>query len=120
MLDFSSALYKILGERIKVRREELGYSQSDIANAITKLKRASISNIEKGKQHPPLDTIYKLCEALKVDVQSILPTYSEVHKIVENENSKSLKIEKLISTFDIDDSTLEQIKKLIKKNKNET
>ncbi|WP_134385245.1 helix-turn-helix domain-containing protein [Flavobacterium psychrophilum] len=120
MLDFSSALYKLLGERIKVRREELNLSQSDLSNILKDLKRASISNIEKGRQHPPLDTVYKLCNALKLDVHSILPTYSEVNYFIEKESSTSLKFDKFINSFDVDNDTLEQIKNLINKDKNET
>ena len=120
MLNFSSALYKLLGERLKVRREEKGLSQSDLSNILKGLKRASISNIEKGRQHAPLDTVYKLCDALELDIHSILPTYSEVNFYIEKESSNSLKIDKLINSFNVDEDTLEQIKNLINKDKNET
>ncbi|WP_415060880.1 helix-turn-helix domain-containing protein [Flavobacterium sp.] len=120
MLDFSSALYKLIGERLKQRREEKGLSQSDLSNTLNYLKRASISNIEKGRQHPPLDTVYKLCDALELDIHSILPTYSEVNIYIEKESSNNSNIDKFINSFDIDQTTLEQIKNLINKNKNET
>lgn len=120
MLDFSSALYKLLGERLKVRREEKGLSQTDLSNILKDLKRASISNIEKGRQHPPLDTVYKLCDALQLDIHSILPTYSEVNSYIEKESSNSMKIDKFINSFGVDENTLEQIKNLINKDKNET
>ncbi|AWM14742.1 hypothetical protein DI487_13330 [Flavobacterium sediminis] len=117
MLDFSSALYKILGDRIKDRRDSLGMSQTNLSEELKDLKRASISNIEKGRQHPPLDTIYRLCEALRLDIHTILPTYSEVLDYIEKNNSDN-KIERFLDSLDVEDKlTFEKIKNLLNKDK---
>lgn len=117
MLDFSSALYKILGDRIKDRRLSLEMSQTDLSLILKDLKRASISNIEKGRQHPPLDTVYRICDALRLDIHTILPTYSEVLDYIEKNNTDS-KIERFLDNLDVEDKlTLEKIKNLLNKDK---
>lgn len=115
MSSFTSVLYSILGERIKNRREEMGFSQQQLAEFISstyELKRSSISNIERGRQQPPLHIIYEICKVLKFDVQMILPTYSEVQKKVDFENDSN--IESFISKLDIDQKTLREIRKYLK------
>lgn len=76
-------LYRVLGARIKKLREgEDGRSrltQAELAGKIG-LERTSITNIEKGNQKVPIHVLYKLCEVLKVDVSSMLPTLAEVQE----------------------------------------
>ena len=55
----SERLYQELGIRIEKKRKELGLSQAQLAQKIGK-ERTSISNIESGKQHAPLHTLYEL------------------------------------------------------------
>ena len=119
MVDFNSALYKILGAKIKVRREELQLSQSELSDKISGLGRTSISNIEKGRQQPPLHTVYQICQALDFDIQNILPTYSQILKEVKSYSSNEIEIEKYFNNSDIDESLLEEIKNLIKNQKDE-
>jgi len=115
MSSFNSVLYSILGQRIKERREEMGFSQQDLATIISKiylLKRSSISNIERGKQQPPLHIIYEICKSLNLDVQTILPTYSEVQQRVKDVSYSN--IETFINKFDVDQKTLKEINSTIK------
>ena len=75
MSSFNSVLYSILGQRIKDRREELGFSQHQLAENVSNIypiKRSSISNIERGKQQPPLHIIYEICKAIRLDVQNYI------------------------------------------------
>ena len=81
-------LYKLLGSRIKRRREELDMNQSLLGEK-AEIGRASISNIEKGRQKPPLSLIYRICHELDIDVHSVLPTYKEIEVTIEAESSKS-------------------------------
>lgn len=118
MSDFNSVLYSIIGQRIKDRREELNYSQQQFSDAISKvyeLKRSSISNIERGRQQPPLHVLYGICRILNIDLQTILPTYSEVSSkvIIEPEPA----IERYMNSIDMDDKIREHINNLIKKSK---
>lgn len=74
---FKEALYKLLGERIRTKRLELGYSQDYLAKGLG-IGRASISNIEAGKHQIPLSTLYQLSNKLNTEVHLILPTFKEV------------------------------------------
>ncbi len=83
MASFNTILYQIVGERIKKRRESIGLNQNDLSEKIN-IGRSSISNIEKGRQQPPLHTLFEICKVLDMDVQTILPTYAEVQEKVSN------------------------------------
>jgi DNA-binding XRE family transcriptional regulator len=74
--------------------------------------RASISNIEKGRQKPPLSVIYKICHELDVDVHSILPTYIEIDNELKIENESSFK--SLFDYYDLDENTQKEIDDLFK------
>ncbi len=88
MSNFNSMLYKLLGSRIKSRRDDLEMNQSVLGEK-AEIGRASISNIEKGRQKPPLSVIYRICHELDIDVHSVLPTYKEIEAAVEAESSQS-------------------------------
>lgn len=70
-------LYRIVGERLRERREEMELKQSDVAAEVG-LRRTSITNIEAGKQKPPLHVLYGLCLALDIELSQLLPTNMEV------------------------------------------
>ena len=118
MSSFNSVLYSILGQRIRDRREELKYSQQQLAgivSSIYELKRSSISNIERGKQQPPLHIIYEICKALNLDIQTILPTYSDIQREISVKTNSS--IETYINKFNVDPKTLKEINSAIKQSK---
>ncbi len=70
-------LYRLLGERLKRRREEMHISQGQLAEKI-KVLRTSVTNIEAGRQRPPLHLLYDLCDVLGIEVASILPAGAEL------------------------------------------
>lgn len=57
----------LLGHRIKKLRKERGLSQEQLAERIDK-SVDTVSNIERGKFSPRLDTALELAEALDVEV----------------------------------------------------
>jgi len=59
-------IYRLIGSRIAARRKDLRLKQVEVAEQIG-LTRASLANIEKGRQKIMLHQIYKLVEALKTD-----------------------------------------------------
>jgi len=67
-----AALYRKLGELVRMHRERLGINQAHVAEQ-TGLSRASIANIETGRQRIPLHHLYSLARALKVDAHALLP-----------------------------------------------
>lgn len=72
-----SLLYGIIGERLKQRRLEAKVTQEQLAKAAGVL-RTSVTNIEAGRQKPPLHLLYRMCVALDVEVSSIVPSNEEV------------------------------------------
>tara|TARA_R110000787_G_scaffold246218_1_gene351983 strand:- start:373 stop:630 length:258 start_codon:yes stop_codon:yes gene_type:complete len=66
-----------LGENIKNKRIEKMYSQKEIA-LVLDYSEAHISRIEKGKQIPSLEFLYKICCLLKCDTFELLPTFINV------------------------------------------
>lgn len=93
MNNFKDSLYKVIGEKIKSRRQELGVSQlklSEDLNAFSdsfQLSRSSISNIEVGRHQVPLHVLYSICQLLKIDVKDLIPSYSEVTLFADSEIS---------------------------------
>lgn len=67
-----SELYEELGRLVRQHRERLGMSQEKLAEAI-ELSRASVANIETGRQRIPLHHLYRLGRALKVEAGALLP-----------------------------------------------
>jgi len=70
-------LYRIIGSALAERRKELRLKQAEVAEQIG-LTRASLANIESGRQKIMLHQIYKLATALKVDsiIDLVPPSFS--------------------------------------------
>lgn len=64
--------YQQLGQNIRNWRDRRGLSQAALANLVG-LTRTSMTNIENGRQHPPLHTFCEIADHLKVDVSELLP-----------------------------------------------
>lgn len=78
MLD-SNRLCKLIGERVKRIRETQTprLSQEGLAEVLG-LTRTSVTNIERGNQKPTLDTLYRLCEHFRLEIQELIPSVAEV------------------------------------------
>lgn len=70
-------LYRYVGARLRRRRNELGMSQGELANAVG-LLRTSVTNIEAGRQKAPLHILYKICAVLDIEVSVLLPPVSDI------------------------------------------
>ena len=68
-------LYIELGKKIKNARGTR-LSQADLAKA-SSLSRTSITNIEKGRQHLPLHTLYTIANALEISIGDLLPNQNQ-------------------------------------------
>ena len=110
MQDFKSILYKIIGDRIKSKRKELGLSQDDLSKHLN-LGRSSISNIEIGRHQIPLSVLYELSILLKINVHNLLPTYEEV---VELLNSKIKEYSKILEAKDLNSLQRESVEDILK------
>ena len=65
------ACHQALGARIRLMRETLGLSQDDLSNRVN-LKRASVTNIEIGRQRFLLDTVEDFARALGTTPKHLL------------------------------------------------
>lgn len=58
-----SDVYILIGDRIKTAREERGWTQTQLGEAIG-YSQATIGNYELGRRHVGIDDLYKIAEAL--------------------------------------------------------
>lgn len=79
----TSALYKLLGTRIKELREEKKYKQEYFASLL-KISRASLVNIEQGRQRPPLHNLYEIARILEVTITDLLPALPSDNEVKPN------------------------------------
>lgn len=63
--------YDLIGNRIKVRREELHLKQCYVAKQLN-ISSNHMSAIENGREHPSLDILILLCDILKVTPDYLL------------------------------------------------
>ncbi len=73
--------YNIVGERIRTARQRCNprMSQTQLAERL-KISRASVVNIEAGRQHSPLHVLWLIADALGTDLSSLIPTRDEYAK----------------------------------------
>ncbi len=66
-------LLKIIGNNIKIARQEKGVSQMDLAARMEgKIDTTNISRIEAGRTNPTIYTLYRISEALEVRMEDLI------------------------------------------------
>jgi transcriptional regulator with XRE-family HTH domain len=70
-------LYRLVGKRIAQVRRRMSLSQTKLGQ-LTGLTRGSIANIELGRQHAPLHTIWQLGSKIEIDPRALLPDPQEL------------------------------------------
>ena len=91
-----------LGERIKVRREELGLTQLQLAQAL-EVTPQHVSVIEKNKRAPSLDLLAKLAHELGVTTDYLITgkesVVSDVGSVIKADIRLSLTVKKALITL---------------------
>lgn len=64
--------YRAVGNKIKDARQKNNLTQEEFAKQL-QLSRASIVNIEKGRQHPTLHCLWNIAKLLDTDISYLLP-----------------------------------------------
>jgi transcriptional regulator with XRE-family HTH domain len=64
----SDILFKTLGEKIKERRELLGYTQGDLAE-LTQISNRTIRSIEQGNGSSKINYWWKILDVLGLEMQ---------------------------------------------------
>jgi transcriptional regulator with XRE-family HTH domain len=71
------AIYKTFGRAIATKRKRLNLTQAELAGRVG-MSRASVANIEGGRQNVLLHHVYSLAAALKFDrISDLLPALSK-------------------------------------------
>lgn len=70
-------LYRLVGDALKRRRKETGMTQIRLAAEVG-VTRTSVTNIEAGRQKPPLDLLFRICTVLGVEVTAVIPKNGDV------------------------------------------
>jgi transcriptional regulator with XRE-family HTH domain len=69
-------LYRLVGVRIRNARDRKSLSQAKLAKSL-RMDRTSIVNIEKGRQHAPLHTLWEIAQQLDTEVSTFIPKRQE-------------------------------------------
>lgn len=72
--------YLILGTRIREFRIKASLKQETFA-IFLKLSRASIVNIEKGRQHPSIHLLLDIAKVLNIHISDLLPQFEVEEKV---------------------------------------
>jgi transcriptional regulator with XRE-family HTH domain len=72
-----SRLYNIIGQRICMLRQAKGFSQQEFAIKL-RISRASVVNIEKGRQQAPLHLLWLIAESLDTQIHQLIPLQDEI------------------------------------------
>ena len=73
-------LYKRLGTAIKERRKQLGLTQEQLSDQL-EISRASLANVETGRQRLLVHQLCRLARGLGVKVVALLPESDEVEDL---------------------------------------
>ncbi len=77
-------LYEVVGERIRHMRELTApkTSQAALARKLG-VSRASVVNIEAGRQHAPLYLLWRIAEMLGAELSALIPNQDEFLESIE-------------------------------------
>jgi transcriptional regulator with XRE-family HTH domain len=72
-------LFQIIGSRVREGRDRCSqkYSQAKLAKVLG-VSRASIVNIEAGRQHAPVDLLWRIAIALEIELVQLIPRRAEL------------------------------------------
>jgi len=106
---------RVMGDNIRLYREQKGLSQKDIGDKIKK-SRQHISRIECGSANPTLEILYLLSEALEVPISAFLGDYPiKIESLIKKYKfSDKNDIYKLLTALDsLDKSEIDMVIKMI-------
>lgn len=96
MLTFDELIYPEFGKRLLAFRKGK-FTQQQLAAELEKrgvtLKRASIANIEKGRQRIMLHAVYDIAEVLGVEISDLLPEIKDVRGNDKKKKKESVEVE---------------------------
>lgn len=103
-------LKALVGTNVKNARERLGLSQEALAEAANLSSYQSISNIERGKSLPPLNTLFAIAAAVGVPAPDLLSPDG----LPDNGPRAALIAQAQTMLADLDDRELETALKVVR------
>ncbi|MGZ0041358.1 helix-turn-helix domain-containing protein [Paenibacillus ottowii] len=79
-------LYKTIGFNIRCKRRFLSMTQTQLG-LVVDLSRTAVSNIESGRHHVQIHTLFKIAEGLDTSVQALLK--NTLHDLPPNKLTKT-------------------------------
>lgn len=108
------SLYTAIGLKIKEFRQNRGFNQEAFAQLLN-LTRASIVNIEQGRQRVTIHLIYDICKITNTNITDILPELQKEEELlpmwkkrIENAAEGDIIREKKLTDFLIEFTSKEQ------------
>lgn len=89
--------FKLIGEKIKKRRQSLGITQEHIANVLD-VNPSHISNIECGRANPSLTALIKIANILQCSVDTFI---DEEYVFKRDEATKTTIDDKIIDKLQL-------------------
>jgi transcriptional regulator with XRE-family HTH domain len=103
-----------IGEKIKLRRTEKGWSLQDLADRMGYANKSSIARIEAGQIDPPQSKVVKFASALDTSVADLMGWLEEEEKPVR-EDELSENVKKLVDfAKSVPDDKVELVLKLMR------
>ena len=95
----------IVGVNIRHRREELGWSQTDLAHKMGYKTKVSISNVENGHMNLSTESVVKFANALMCTPAELMGWHVETN---DNSESRLSAYAKLIEAYENAPSNIQQ------------
>ncbi|AYQ24178.1 MULTISPECIES: helix-turn-helix domain-containing protein [Enterococcus] len=68
-----------IGEKIKIARNNKGFTQEELANQVN-ISRTAVSNCKNGRNYPDLKTLIQISDTLNISIDKLLKDDSEFIK----------------------------------------
>ncbi len=104
--------YKKLGQKTKILREQIGYSQERLANLL-KISRVSISHIESGERKMTIKEIVNLSNIFNITPDILLDLKRDIEVVLDKNKEKSPKTTKPEIRISIPQQNLKKFKEVL-------
>src|SRR5579863_9840994 len=110
----ADGLYREIGRKIRDARARAApkLSQDNLAKRLG-ISRASVVNIEAGRQHTPLHLLWKLAEMLGTELTSLIPSREEMLAPAKQVQLQQETIQKIEHVFNDDPGVINVMTELV-------
>lgn len=102
MGDLSEDLfYEQIGERIRNYRLSAGLGQ-EVFSELLNMTRASVVNIEKGRQRPSIFLLISIARILNIDYIDLVPVTLNIERVKENRPLQEIDFSAVVASSNVD------------------